>query len=422
LLKPDESPYYRSLGNGLAIRTATDARAVERVAQSLGIVFDPSIPPMTRSLFLHHPGTSGRDLIFVEDEHTGQVVSSICLIPWTWDYEGAAIPAGELGIVGTLPDYRRRGLIREQVTFFKQRLKERGCLLSHIQGIPYYYRQFGYEYALPLEGGLRLESKEVPKPDSAPFTFRLATGDDLPTLMRLYDDAARDLSIRVVRNEAIWRYLLDHTSGSEMECESWVVEDGEKQIAGYLRLPASHFGQELAINEVSRLSAAAALAVLNHLRLLAEQRGKPGIRLNVPENCSLMRLARRLTDREYGTYSWQIHVPDMAALLRALSPVLERRVAASPFAGLTQDVEIGLYRETIALRFAQGRLAEVVNLGFKERGAITVPPLQFIPLVLGYRTLEEQRRAYPDVGVSPSQRLLVETLFPKATSFIYTIY
>jgi hypothetical protein len=48
--------------------------------------------------------------------------------------------------------------------------------------------------------------------------------------------------------------------------------------------------------------------------------------------------------------------------------------------------------------------------------------LQFIPLVLGYRSLDEQRRAYPDIGVGPSQRLLVETLFPKLDSFLYTIY
>ena len=157
---------------------------------------------MTRNLFIHHPNTQKEDLIFVEDTQSGRVVSSLCLIPWTWHYEGVAIPTGEMGIVGTLEEYRQRGLIRAQVEYFKRRLNERGCLLSQIQGIPYYYRQFGYEYALPLEGGLRIEPRYVPAPpDDTPFTFRLAVLGDIPTLMRLYDEAAQDLAIHAARDE-----------------------------------------------------------------------------------------------------------------------------------------------------------------------------------------------------------------------------
>lgn len=422
MLTTSEIPYRRPLGDGLVLRTAASETDVERVAQFDGAIHGESITPVTRALFLHHPNTSGRDLIFVEDEGTGQVVSSLCVIPWTWRYEDVTIPTGEMGIVGTLDAYRRRGLIRQQVAFFKQRLTERGCLLSHIQGIPYYYRQFGYEYALPLEGGLRLELRHVPKPPAAAFTFRPATSGDLATLVQLYNDAARDLAIAAQRDEATWRYLLEHTPGGETECDDIIVEDGSGAVAGYVRVPHSHFGEELTVNEASRLSADAALATLVHLKTLAEQRGKPGLRLCIPANSSLLQVARPFTDREYGAYAWQIHVPDMAALLRALTPVLERRIAASPLAGLTQDVEICLFRETVALRFIAGKLSEVANLGFKGRGAISIPPLQFIPLVLGYRSLDEQRRAYPDVGVHPSSRLLVETLFPKVSSFIYTIY
>ena len=422
MLNQQETPYVRPLGDGLVLRTVANESDVERVARFNGAIHGESVIPMTRELFLHHPHTSGRDLIFVEDEQSGKVVSSLCVIPWTWRFDGVAVPSGEMGIVGTSDAYRRRGLVREQVTFFKQRLRERGCLISQIQGIPYYYRQFGYEYALPLEGGLHLELRHTPTPLAAAFTFRAATTADIPTLQRLYDDAARDLAISVQRDESVWRFLLERSAGSETECDNVIIEDSKGTVAGYMRLPHSHFGAELTVSEVSRLGADAALATLAHLKTLAEQRQKPGIRLCIPANSSLLQVARPYAAAEYGTYAWQIHVPEMAALLRALTPVLERRIAASAFAGLTQDVEICLFRETIALRFAQGRLAEVANLGFKERGPINFPPLQFIPLVLGYRTLDEQRRAYPDVGVAPSLRLLMETLFPKAPSFIYTIY
>ncbi len=84
-------------------------------------------------------------------------------------------------------------------------------------------------------------------------------------------------------------------------------------------------------------------------------------------------------------------------------------------------MRLSLYRETLSLRLVAGRLAEVANLGFTGE-EIRFPPLQFIPLVLGYRTVEELRTAYPDVSVAPAWRLLVDTLLPKAESFIYTIY
>ncbi len=414
-------PYRQTVGDGLILRTAADERDVERVAEFDGSIHGPLVDSMARSLFIHHPDTQKKDLIFVEDEKSGRVVSSLCLIPWTWRYEDVAIPTGEMGIVGTSEAYRRRGLIRAQVAYFKRRLEERGCLLSQIQGIPYYYRQFGYEYALPLEGGLRLEIRHVPAPPDTPFTFRLATPQDIPTLMQLYDEASQNLVIHTARDEAIWRYLLTHSKGTETEQETWIIER-EGKIVGYLRVPQHHFGQELVVSEVSRVRYEAAMATLHHLKTLAVERNKPGIRLNLPANCTLMQLARSLDAYDMGTYAWQIHVPDFVALLRALRPVFERRVAESPFAGLTKDVCVDLYRETIRLRFEAGALVEVANLGIAEGWDIRVPPLQFVPLVLGYRTVKELRAAYPDVSVASPWHLLMDTLFPKATSFIHTIY
>ena len=89
-----------ALENGLILRTAASERDVERVAVFDGKIHGELVETMTRHLFLHHPNTSFDDLIFVEDEQSGEVVSSLCLIPWTWRYEEVEIPAGEMGIVG----------------------------------------------------------------------------------------------------------------------------------------------------------------------------------------------------------------------------------------------------------------------------------------------------------------------------------
>jgi len=425
MLNLEETPYRRPLEDDLVLCTTTSEEDVDRVAAFNGSIHGPEVATLTRNLFLHHPATRGRDLFFVRDEESDEVVSSLCLIPWTWRCGDVEIPAGELGIVGTSEAYRRRGLIRLQVDAFRRRLRQRGCLLSQIQGIPHFYRQFGYEYALPLEGGLRLELRHVPASPETAFTFRRATPEDIPSLRRLYNEAAQDLTIHTVRGERTWLYLQTRSNGTATERERWIIQAPADHVAGYVSVPRHHFGEELTVDETARLSFEAALATLQHLKRLAVEREKPGIRINLPTDCTLTRLARALEGHDLGTYAWQIHVPDMTALLQALRPVLEDRIAKSPFAGLTRDVQLNLYQERLALRFEGGRLRQITRSG---RGAsagdviLQCPPLQCIPLLLGYRTWRELHATYPDVSVPRTWQLLVDTLFPKVNSFLYSPY
>ncbi len=424
MLNTTESPICQPLEDSLVLRTATSQHDADRVAEFNATIHGPGVGVMTRDLILGHPHTSGRDLVFVEDTSTGRVVSSLFLIPWTWRVDGAEIRSAEMGIVGTLEPYRRRGLIRRQVAWFNQRLRERGCALSHIQGIPYYYRQFGYQYALPLEGGYRLEHRDAPQPESsgASFTFRRAGEDDAPALMALYDDAARDLAIHALRDGAVWQYLLHESSGSEMQTDTWLIFAGDGQPAGYYRAPHHHFGAEFTVNETSRLSFECAVAALDHIKSLSVAQGAPGIRLCLPASTTLMRLAKACGAHDRGTYQWQIMIPDTAGLLRALGPALEMRLAHSPFAGLTRNVLLDFYRDRVTLRFERGRLVEVAGAASGTEGGYRFPPQAFIPLVLGHRSLQEQRETYPDIGVWGHGSMLIETLFPKISAFLFTIY
>ena len=418
-------PYRRELGNGLTLKSVAGERDVERVAVFNGIIHGEGVAAMTRALIFHHPNTRPGHWLFVEDETTGQVVSSLCLIPWTWRYEDTELKAGEMGIVGTMEAYRHRGLSRALATRFDELLREGDYDLSHIQGIPYFYRQFGYEYAIPLEGGWRVELHlipDAPSDEPARYTFRQATLDDLPALMQMYDEAAGDLSISAVRDEASWRYLLGPSLQTEMVAETWLVLDEAGQPAGYLRIPQHGFGERLIVNEVSHLSSDAAMATLRQLKDLAAERDKPYIRLNVPADSVLAQAARYRGAHDLGTYAWQIRLMDVGRLLRKLAPLLERRTAASPLAGLTQNVCLNLYREAFELRFEGGKLTAVESLGFSERGGIRIPPPLAVPLLLGYRSREELAQAHHDVSIRGEWRHLVDVLFPKTTSFIYTIY
>jgi hypothetical protein len=412
---------YQSVGSGLVMRTARDLEDIERLAQFNGLIHGPELISPVRGLATHHPQMELADWVFVENEQTGEVISSLCLIPWTLCYGHVPIQVGEMGLVGTLEAYRRQGLVRIQVDYFMQRLQERGCLLSFIQGIPYYYRQFEYEYALQLGGGIRLSGHEIPSLEIQPFSFRRAAEEDLPILQRLYAEAAEDLAISVARDEAGWRYWLLRPEATILVPEIWVILTEEGNVAGYFSIPTADCHRDLVIGEVSRLSFEASLALLRHARDLATERKLAAVYLNLPPTTTIMRLAHSLGGYNAGAYSWQIHITDLAALLQTIAPVLGARLAASPFAGMTRDVQLAFFRNSVLLRFVEGRLTEV-KAGGPAEGEINFPPLKIIPLLFGYQSIDELRAANPDIYVAGVWRLLLETLFPQSPSFIYRGY
>src|SRR5205823_6663357 len=88
----------------------------------------------------------------------------------------------------------------------------------------YYYRQFGYEYALDLENSRTVAFQAIPKlkeGEIEPYTLRKATLDDLPLVMELYNRERARSSISTRIDETYWRYVLE---GQKTESgERWDV-------------------------------------------------------------------------------------------------------------------------------------------------------------------------------------------------------
>jgi hypothetical protein len=417
----------KDLGDGLVIKTADDQADVERVMALDCVVFDDKVGALCQQLFLNHPDIPISNLIFVEDESKGEIVSTLCLIPWKWKYDETTLNIGEMGIVGTAEAYRNRGLIRSQVDYFKTLLNDGEFDISIIQGIPYFYRQFGYEYSIPLEMNCYMELHQIPdlkENENPKFTCRLATSDDLPLMQKLYDETSNDFGIYTLKNEGIWRYLSENSPKTCTACDMWVVEDANKQMVGYFFTAKHPFGNSLSVAEVSKLSYDASLDVLRQLKKLAVEGNKPNIRLNLPKNCEFVKVAKYHGAYERDNYAWQIYIPDMVRFFSKIAPTLEKRLSSSPFAGLTEDVRIGFYTEKIVIHFDNGQVKGVERLDSSVGGweSIRIPPKSAVPLFLGYRDREESSAFWKDMGASPKYSYLLDVLFPKMDSHIYSIY
>lgn len=148
----------------------------------------------------------------------------------------------------------------------------------------------------------------------------------------------------------------------------------------------------------------------------------------------------------YGVFRFQEHddayacyarVPDVAAFLRAVAPVLERRLAASPCAGHTGTLTLGFYTSGVRLTLDHGKVGVVEawrpdltvrGLEFgrpssdPRRPLATFPDLTFLQLLFGFRSLHELEAVFPDCLVRTSEaRALLNALFPKTPSDIWPV-
>jgi GNAT superfamily N-acetyltransferase len=420
------------LGDGLLLRAVRTTQDVQRLAHFNGFVNqDPAVGALTHSwLGGSHPAVALPDFLYVEDTEKGEIVSTLGLLLQTWTYDGIPLRVGQVELVGTHPDYRSRGLIRAQIEVIERMLEARGCALSCVEGIPYFYRQFGYEYAIPLGSCAKLSLEQVPalaEGREEPVAIRRMNADtDVHSGMALYGAHAAELCVVSVRHESLWRFQEAAPAGIPQPLETYVVEDNQ-DIIGYFRVRKNMWGPLLEFAEGSARpsgqlggSQGSWMAVLRFARELAAQRNYPELCFALPRTHPLVTVARYLGAESERQYAWQIRIMDHADFVQRIAPALEVRLAKSLLAGFSGSLNINTMPSRIRLQFNDGRLVSVRDGADQEDPwGLRMPPLLLTQLLLGYRSCQEIMECHLDASVRPAARQLVDVLFPKTESFIY---
>lgn len=416
-----------SLGDGLVLRAVESDADAEKVIAINAEIHGPGEGRIVHHWLLEgHPTIFREGWLYVEDQATGQAVATLCLLPTTWCYGGQPLPVAELGFVATLPDYRRRGLQRVLSEAFDQLAVECGYTLAAIEGIPGFYGQFGYEYAVPLESKFELEFDQVPgEPALAEFTTRPATLEDVPALHKLYDASIAPLDLSAPRDTALWRHQLAVPEGINFYGTTTVIERG-RRVVGYLRWNDDDWSDRLRILELAVDGGTGAreriLAALRFARDQGQASDKRGLRLCLPADHPAVALARYLGAADRGHYGWQMKVLDPVDFIWAIKPTLEARLAGSLLAGHSGALVFELYRSRLTLRFESGRLVEASVAPGEVQTDAGMTLKQATQLWLGWRSREALEEWYPDFWSRDAARHLLDVLFPQAQAYIYTPY
>jgi hypothetical protein len=383
-----------------------------------------------------HPTTAAGDFTVVEDRTSGQIVSSASLIPQTWAYGGIPFGVGRIELVGTRPDYRRRGLVRRQMAVIHRWSADRGHILQAISGIPHYYRRFGYEMALDLGAtrvGFRPHVPDLAAESEEPFRLRPATATDLPFIAAVDEEARRRWLVAAVRDETQWRYELDGRR-DEKQLAHRIIEAPDGRPVGYLVHVDELWGKNVVVFAYELVQGTSWLAVtptvLRYLRTSGEgyqarpgSRPWDGIAFALGTEHPVYRAIPDRLPRIARPYAWYLRLPEIAAFLRQVAPVLEGRLAASAAAGHSGDLRIGFYGAGLRLTLAQGQI-EAVDAWEPDdwESDPAFPGLTFLQLLFGYRSLAELEYAFADCRANgEAARVLLDALFPKQPSHVWPL-
>ena len=394
----------QSLPAGLVLRTAQPAD-LEQIAALLterGSAADA----IDHRLVVSDPDAGYASCAVVVDGD--RVVSTVTLLDETLYLNGLAIPAGQVELVATDRQYEGRGLVRALMGWAHERSAVRGHLAQVMIGIPYFYRQFGYEYAIAMPHSR--SSTTVPPVDG--HVVRPAGADEIGVQAELQNTAQHGIDLRMPHSSACWRWLAARDGSIQLLVERDSVPVGTARIT-----PPDD--DHAVLGEIAATTPAAVHALLAYGQrerenLLVKER--PGSVVgDILESC--------LAPAPQEANAYYVRVADPVALLDHLRPVLSARL--SGLATGVGEIVVSFFRSHVRMPYVDGTISGVQPGGPMQApgvvGGAGVAPDRVGALLFGPYGIAGLAARHPDVYPGPRADVMT-ALFPPVSSDLLTFY
>ncbi|MGV9308688.1 GNAT family N-acetyltransferase [Nonomuraea sp. NPDC003727] len=397
-----------SLAGGLVLRQAQPAD-LDQIGALLAERGEPA-DALDHRLVVQDPDAGWSACAVVVDGD--RVVSTATLLDEDVRIGGIHLPAGQIELVATDREYEGRGLVRALVRWAHDRSAARGHVIQVMIGIPYFYRLFGYEYAIDIP---QAPAVRTPPPGEATPVLRAARPSDVPAMAALQEAAQNRFDVAMPHSAARWRWLLAHEASTLR-----VLERAGTVVAAGRTTPP---GDEVLLAEAAAVDEAAARDLLRGVAALT-----PGSRLNVVHRAGTVTAAawQEFLDHEPRKRAEQyyVRVPDAAALLDRLRPLLRQRLTAAGIDRAGRDIVISTFGAHYRIPVHAEGIGEVVTGGPMQGpgtvGGLGVAPDHLAALLFGPHGYEGLSRIRSDVYTGEEE--LFQALFPPLTADLLTYY
>ncbi len=447
-MHPADQHYQETLAEGFILRwgTAADLPSLDQLygtvfGDELESGFNQYVVANTHGLLSgKHPHCSPEDFAVVSDA-TGRIVAATVLMRMNIEYAGTYLQGGRPEMVASYPEVRNRGFIRGIFRLIHARSEQRGDLFQGITGIPYYYKQFGYDYALTLGGSVSLPATVIPAASlvEEPFSIRPAQYDDIMQLQMLFERERSRMYERLPMlatsriDATYWRWAINgSTSHEPLKPYTWqpyMITDRAGEVVGSIGLARIRAIEDMAIHFCNtephvRLadvypSLLRAIYATSQTIPTWDSLTKPcsGVRLLLGVGHPFYALVSHLPHVVYQPYGWYLRVADLPSFIGKIASVLEKRLSQSVYAGYTGMLLFDFYRGGLQFRIDKGRISAQQWAGTPGATA-SYPPNVFLQQLFGLHSLSELKQSHMDVRANGETAQILDILFPKQASWL----
>ncbi len=333
-----------------------------------------------------------------------QVLSTAAIFPGQLTVGSVVLGAGAIEFVATRENAEGQGLVRQLMDEIHRTASSRGEMVQWMVGITYFYRRFGYEYAIPVEGMHLFAQGEAPAMPSG-WSVRAADAGDSATIAGAQRSFAAQADVALTAADAMWDLY------RRSPVYRVVQATGPREVA-YGRIYPYEDDRYLfdvvarSRDAVAALASEASEAGAFDLTVM----GRPQARAHM----------EALAPWTKSGDAYYLRVADPVALLEALRPELGKRLA--DFAG-SGEALISLYGSSIRFDYEPSRVGPMRRGGPEQApisaGGSGVAPDRIVALILGPLGAAGLAELNPDVNLGDQEELM-KILFPPQTCDVHS--
>lgn len=406
--------------NKIEFGIARNREEFEGIKELCESVFDKEVSTMADDLLNRAPVSRDYQPFYACDRENNKIVGCLFFLEVPVRYENIYLPAAEYGIAATDKNYRGRGINKKLTEKFFDYCNKTGISLVVLEGIPYFYRRYGFNYAVPLADHI-LELENLNLVVDRNIKLRKAVLKDVDYIYNEFENPSIAADFCKVKDKSIIAAQIISYKSETLKKEYYIIESGPKKI-GYFALDREE--DRLVISDISdNLSFNTYQTILKYLieNVVINKKNKAKIYINIPDNSKFILYTKTLGGRKNEHYCWQLKIIDEFSFLENIKPVLEKRIKESKFRGEDISFNYNNYQDSIKFDFQNNNLS-LTRKNREGSGDINLSPQGAVKLFTGYNTLDDITEFLPDCQVSGKYWEVINILFPEMNSHFYINY
>ncbi|NHI84082.1 MAG: GNAT family N-acetyltransferase [Candidatus Thorarchaeota archaeon] len=381
---------------------------------------------LVRGMYEKNPRFEWKDVFLVEDKTSGEIAAHLILLKGSWTLDGIEFPSVQMEVVGTLDNYRGRGLIKKLNDEYEKRVKEISPTIMVIAGIPQFYKRFGYEFAAQLGGGIFVAPALIPKLSENEEERVSIKEVDIETFREFLEFREKRLPkstwLQTLRVED-YEYHSMHVTDPAHEAMSFYLAKKRRKTVGCFFI--NRWESRIDVGELYLENHTLLVPILHYVNSKSKQWNGLPFRVIPPSQTQVEEFLYAITRNSLAPrYAWYVKIPSLTRFFDNMGSILSERLLRTEWRGFTGELTFTNYKEGYGIMFGRGKFKALREIPDKkiESFDLRAPTPSLTRLLMGYETFDELSSHEPDVQCRFVMRPLVRALFPKLDAKVDPFY